>query len=206
MERRKKKLIRHDVQLRVILIGLCVACLVLLINFQLSLASLWSVSSHTASNLAVNLVLDELRSSLIGKFFLSIGLTIPLAAAVGVVYSFKFAGPLYRFGQYFGNLRTGRWDQHCSLRKGDDLQDLCTAINEALDPVRAFLRENRALLGDVEALLHDGDPTASATSQDRVAAVRERIRAARDIFEARFPAAAAVETTKEPERQLEPQA
>ena len=179
MIRRRKKLVRLDVQVRVILIALCVASLVLLVNFYLTFMTITNGSAAVTGPVAVRLLLDNLRHSILNQFLISIGLSIPLAIGIGVLYSFRFAGPIYRFKKYFTELATGRWNVRCSLRQGDDLQDVCDAINAALDPMRKALEESHGILKELLA--------SQGENSEALASVRERILAARALYEARFP-------------------
>jgi hypothetical protein len=168
---RKQKLIRNDVQLKVVFITLFVASLVLLINFQLSFAALWSLQSEITANTSVTLMLETIRRSLVSKFLVTVAVAIPLAAAVGILYSFKFSGPIHRFKLHFQNLWTGRWDQPCRLRTGDDLVDVCDALNSAVDAVNEVVVRNDAVLRSLQALGRDGTLSSSddAKLQDLLA-------------------------------------
>jgi methyl-accepting chemotaxis protein len=187
MKQRKTKLIRLDVQLRVVLIALCVTCFVLLINFQMSMAALGSVQHSFAKGANVAFTFEEMRNAIINRFLVSIALTIPISAAVGILYSFRFAGPLYRFGKYFDELKAGRWSSRCSLRKGDDLVDLCDGINDALDPMRGLLQESHGILKTVQALVAQAALRPSPDAQDEVKALMDQIAAANAVFDARLP-------------------
>ncbi|MBI4600522.1 MAG: hypothetical protein HY721_01040, partial [Planctomycetes bacterium] len=143
MNRRKKQFVRFDVQLKVVLIALFVASFVLLIHFQLALSSFLSLSDRLSAATSIAAALEILRQELIRRFFLAFAIAIPLAVSVGVIYSFKFSGPVYRFKRYFTDLAGGRWDAPLALRKTDDLQDVCTAINAGLAPLRDRLRAHR---------------------------------------------------------------
>lgn len=187
IKHRRTKFIRFDVQFRVILIALCVACLVLLINFQMSMAALGSVKGSFERGVSATMTFEEMRNAVISRFLLSIGITIPIAAAVGILYSFRFAGPLYRFDRYFNELKTGRWSNRCSVRKGDDLQDMCGAINGALDPMRALLQESHGILKTVQALVAQAALKPSPDAEDEVKALMAQIAAANAVYDARLP-------------------
>jgi len=191
MERRKQRLIRHDVQLRVVFISLAVASLVLLVNFQLSLAAIWSESSNVTPSTNATVALEGLRAAIINKFLVSIGLSIPLAAVIGILYSFKFAGPLYRFQSYFSGLKDGRWDRQCALRKGDDLWDLCDAINAGMEPMQKQIQEEHAIITEMHELLTQGSLSANGDAQEKVKALQERVAGANTIYAERFPKAMA---------------
>jgi len=175
MNRRSRKLIRLNVQLRVVFITLFVASFVLLINFQLTLAGLWSISSKLVNTVGVDLVLEEMRSIVIKKFFVALGIAIPLGTSVGILYSFSFCGPIYRFKKYFAALAGGTWNETCNLRKGDDLKDVASSINEAMDQVRSRLTANHELLQEVRVFLEQSVLPADGRTQERVKELKERI-------------------------------
>jgi methyl-accepting chemotaxis protein len=185
--KRKRKLIRHDLQLKVVFITLFVASLVLLLHFQLSLAALWGLSSAVTTTSSVTEVCDQMREALIDEFIVSIAMAIPLAAAVGILYSFKFCGPIYKFKKYFTELRGGNWNERCHLRKGDDLQDVCEAINTTLDEIRGFLHENRKTVEATRALVASGGLHASSGAASEVKALEERLRDISRQFNERMP-------------------
>jgi uncharacterized transporter YbjL len=187
VERRKRKLVRLDLQLKVVFVTLFVASLVLLINFQLSLAALWSLSGKLTATMSVAAALEELRRSLIGKFLTSVGIAVPLAAAVGILYSFRFCGPIYRFKKYFKEIASGRWDSQCSLRKGDDLQDVCDSIVVAMTLLQDFLKENRGILKEIEEIQNQGLIVARGEDLEKVKGLLERVAVANAVFQQRFP-------------------
>lgn len=184
MNRRRKKIIRLDVQLRVVLVALGVACLVLLINFFMTYSCLADSNAKVQNGENPLLVLEAMRYDFIGRFLVSIGLAISGALIFGIIQSFKFAGPIYRLEQFFKDLKDGPWDERCTFRQTDDLQDLSATINEALDGIRAFLRENQRLLAEVQSLLDRGgqaDDAAQASLR-----LRERLAAALSVYRERL--------------------
>ena len=196
MNRRKKKLIRSDLQLKIVFITLFVASLVLLINFQMSLAALWSISVQPTGT--VESALDQIRHVMVKKFLISVGMAIPLAVSLGILYSFKFSGPVYRFKKYFLDLVTGRWDERCSLRKGDDLQDVCDAINSAVGTLRERIRESHNTLQDARRVLDEVSYTVDEGGKGRIQALREKIDREERVWKERFPSAVSSEPAGQP--------
>lgn len=157
--RRKRKLIRVDLQLKIVFLTLLVACLALLINFQLSLAALWSLEATLSNTSSVELLVEEVREVLLQKFLLSVGIGIPFAVSVGLLYSFKFCGPICRFKVYFSELCGGSWRKPCTLRKGDDLQDVAQAINHVVDQACDYAEDTHELLQEVRAVVGELEDT-----------------------------------------------
>src|SRR5262245_25529165 len=106
--KRRKKWVKPDLQLKIMLMTLSVATIVLAINFQLILLGLSRVHGHPAPT--IDGTLDLIRSSLLKEFLIACGLVVPLCVWVGAVYAFKFCGPIYRFRLFFQELAAGRWD------------------------------------------------------------------------------------------------
>lgn len=199
MDRRKtKRFVRADVQLRVVCIAIAVAAVVLLVNFQLCLTTINEVVSRLHEGTKLALVAEELRHAAIMSAFISIGLAIPMAAAVGVLYSFKFAGPLCRFKRFFSELKTGRWDVSCKLRQGDDLQDLCEELNAALGSFQGFLRENRQALENAREILRPSAAATARSSQPGIEVTVARLDALLAVHNERFPADASPAPAPQP--------
>ena len=66
----------------------------------------------------------------------SFGMLLPLTIAVGILVTFRIAGPVYRFEQYLKAVIRGDEVGPCRLRKGDELQELCQLISDATEPAR----------------------------------------------------------------------
>ena len=64
---------------------------------------------------------------------LSLVVVVPLLFGVGTLFTFKIVGPIRNFESYFGRIARGEEVGPCALREGDELQDLCRLINEAME-------------------------------------------------------------------------
>jgi len=60
----------------------------------------------------------------------SFGMLLPLTIAVGILVTFRIAGPVYRFEKYLKSVIRGEEVGPCRIRKGDEFQELCELINE----------------------------------------------------------------------------
>jgi hypothetical protein len=149
--RRRRKWIRPDVQVRIILLTLSVAIIVLAINFQLDLLALASLERSPATT--VDGLAGVARSAILRQLLLSVLLAVPLAIWVGAIHAFRFCGPIFRFRRYFQELIEGRWDRPCTLRIEDDLQDVKDSINASLDEIRLRLRSHHDFLRRVRPLV-----------------------------------------------------
>lgn len=62
---------------------------------------------------------------------------LPMSAAIGVLITFRWAGPLYRFHVYLRQVAEGEAQGPCRIREKDELQELCGLINRALEATQA---------------------------------------------------------------------
>jgi len=90
----------------------------------------------------------------------SFGMLLPLIIAVGIMVTFRVAGPLYRFEQYLRDVRDGREIRPCRLRDGDDLQELCELINQVTEPLRVRNANER------ESAVPPALPSETETARD----------------------------------------
>jgi hypothetical protein len=99
-------------------------------------------------------------------------LVMPLTVAVGILVTFRVAGPVYRFEQHLGSLARGEDPGPCRIRKGDELQDLCRRINEAVVTLRAAPGQEPERAPGADATRAADPPTA--LPQRGPAAARQR--------------------------------
>jgi hypothetical protein len=192
MKRRHKRLTHLEVQLRMVFTALAAASLVLCVNFWLWFSSVSGALATHAVGSATHMTIEVLRATLIRQFLICTGVSIPLAAGIGLLYSFKFAGPLCGLGRYFSQLATGRWDAPFQIRKGDDLQDLCREVNSGIDPMRQSLRKCQSLLSELHALAAQG-VFLESPARERIDPLLDRAAVLATELRRRLPAAAGQE-------------
>lgn len=148
---RRRKWIRPDLQLKVVLRTLLVAVVVLLVYLQLSLFWYWFDLKNAEATTGE--LLARVPSMLLKHFAFSVFLAVPLSLYVGISSFFNFSGPLYRFSRHLSDWASGRWDRDCRLREGDELQDLNAAINRALGVMRERVVRQHGLLEETRRVL-----------------------------------------------------
>ena len=67
----------------------------------------------------------------------SFAVVMPLSFAVGVLITFRVAGPVYRLERFLSEVLRGEKPADCRLRKGDELHELCALMNRATAGLRA---------------------------------------------------------------------
>lgn len=131
--KRRIKLIKPRLQLKLIgtfmgLSGLSFLLQVLVLGRRLSEMSVLLPNDGA--------YLHSLTPTLLNDVLLfSFGLLLPLTFTVGVLVTFRIAGPIYRFESHLAAVERGESVPPCKIRRGDELKDLCDQINRTLDAV-----------------------------------------------------------------------
>lgn len=143
MFRRRVKLILPRLQLTLVGWFLAVSIVGLLLQFLLLGAFLTRFAAaqpDVGGRLA-----DQSMEMLLGALGISLLLIVPVTIGVGILTTFKIAGPIYRFERYFEELARGEWNGPCKIRQGDALQDTCDKLNAAVQALRDGAHARQAL-------------------------------------------------------------
>lgn len=132
---RRKKLPLPRLQLRLIGAFTGLSALSLTLQFVLVSGRLSSLAARLPAG--GEYLVDALPSLLLGAAGLSVLVLLPLTAGLGVALTFRWAGPLYRMHAHLRQVIEGGAQGPCRLREGDELQELCALLNEALAAERA---------------------------------------------------------------------
>jgi len=132
--KRRIQLIQPRLQLRLILTFLGVSALALALQFILFTASLTRLAAELPADGPQ--LIEQVPEHVLLVLLVSIAVLLPLTFFVGVVVTFRIAGPIYRFESYLTDVIAGGKPADCRLRKGDELKDLCELINRATAPLR----------------------------------------------------------------------
>lgn len=152
--KRRIKLIKPRLQVRLTMTFVGLAAMGLVLQFLLLMARM---SKHSLGFESEGSALfEQLDAVLLGTLFTAALLILPLVFAVGVLTTFRIAGPLYRIERHLEQVARGESPGKCKLRQGDDLQELCDLLNHALDRVEAE-RRTAAVAESPESL---GTPAA----------------------------------------------
>ena len=155
-QRRRIKLVKPRLQLKLVgvFVGLSgLGFLMQSLHVGLRLSELAATVPEGGPYLMA--VMPELPLEILAVSF---GMLLPLTMAIGILVTFRIAGPLYRFEKYLGDVIRGDEIGPCRLRKGDDLQELCELINKATEPVR--IRTTERAPGAADAPQHPEPPAA----------------------------------------------
>ena len=132
--RRRRKLIKPGIQLRLVLSFVGLSVMGLTLQFLL----LGSRLTNAAAGLegGGGDLAQEVPAMLLEIFGLSLAILVPVTFVFGILLTFRLAGPIFRFEQYLKTVAKGEQIGPCKIRRGDELQTLCDAINEATEPLR----------------------------------------------------------------------
>jgi hypothetical protein len=132
--KRRTKLIKPRLQLKLVGMFAAVSATSLLLQYMLFAARFSEVASTMADGGAH--VRSVLPGILIEVLAMSFAFLLPVMLCVGILATFRIAGPIYRFEQYLKQVARGEVTDPCRIRDGDELWDLCDLINEATAPLR----------------------------------------------------------------------
>lgn len=133
-QRRKRKLIKPRLQLRLTGVFVGLTALSLLLQFVL----FTNVLHETAVALPNDgpVMLEAINRITLRVLIASFLVFLPLTLGIGVLCTFRIAGPVYRFEQFLGAVIRGERPRDFKLRRGDQLTELGALLNEATRPLR----------------------------------------------------------------------
>ena len=156
--RRRRELIWPAFQARLILIFTAVGILGVFVQVLLVDYSLQRILS-SLNDVNVEAFLGA-RDLILGSVVLGFLTVLPLLFGIGILVTFRIAGPVHRFETYLRRIAKGEETGPCTLRERDEFHVLCTRINEAV----SYLRD-RARSAAPAASADEG-PHVSVSSED----------------------------------------
>lgn len=135
MKKRSRRLIKPLIQLR--LIGTFIGLSLLAFVLQATYLSTQMFDLATTLPTGGNVLESEIPGFVAKSLGVSFLILLPLTIAVGILVTFRIAGPIYRFEQWLALIAAGEEPGPCTIRKGDHLHELCEVLNEAVDHLKA---------------------------------------------------------------------
>lgn len=132
---RKKKLVQPRLQLRLIGFFIGVASIGMLLQFLLLGARMSAALGRLDDGGAA--LADEIPAMMLEVLAFSAAIVLPIVFALGLLLTFRIAGPAYRLETYLHSFARGEEVGPCRIRERDELQSLCDAVNAATEAVRA---------------------------------------------------------------------
>ncbi len=129
--KRRIKLIKPRLQIQFTLVFLGLSVLGLLMQFLLFQAATTRIAAVLPAD--GNQVMGEINGTLLSLLGITLLAIMPVTYLVGVLTTFRIAGPVYRMEQYFSELQEHGYTGPCRIRKSDQLQELVAAMNKAVE-------------------------------------------------------------------------
>jgi signal peptidase II len=139
--RRRIKIVRPKLQMKLTLTFVGLTLLALMMQFMIFLTTITGIAVTLPSDHDV--LMDAIPEVLLKSLLLTFCVVLPLVFLVGVLLTFRIAGPIYRFESYIKQILRGENPGQCHLRKGDELNELCDLINQVTQPVREGLEKQQ---------------------------------------------------------------
>ena len=144
--KRRQKLPKPSLQLKMVGAFVGLAALAMMLQFLFLGSRLMTAVSGLDG--AGGELAAGLPGLLLNVLLLSLGACLPIIFGLGILLTFRVAGPIYRFEKYLKSVADGEQSQPCRIRQGDQLQPLCDVINRVTEPLRAKIREEEATSDD----------------------------------------------------------
>lgn len=129
--KRKKRLINKRMQLK--MIGVFAAIGLVSALFQIVLVNSSLITIAREAEAGGDYILQQSRPMMLRNVLWTIAALIPLMTCVGIVVTHRVAGPAYRMTQHCKEIAEGGPVTTCRIRKNDEMQDLCAAMNAAFE-------------------------------------------------------------------------
>lgn len=165
--KRKKKLINSSLQLKLIAVFMSIAATTSLFQVVLLNSAITSLARDLPE--AGDQLLRALPRIMLTNVGLTVAVLVPLMFAIGLLITHRIAGPAHRMLTYCRAVARGEENGPCRIRKDDELWDLCDALNDAFDALRAQ-KEGRNVGGRAEGSHGAEQPVAADAAQRSEAA------------------------------------
>lgn len=130
-KRRSRKLIDRSLQLRLVGTFVAVGCVAIL--FQVILMNQSVLQLGRSLGNPGEQVIRQGPSMLLRTLLITMAVLIPVTLGIGILVTHRVAGPAYRMRSYLESVaENGVPDYPCKVREGDELQDLCEQVNQAI--------------------------------------------------------------------------
>lgn len=138
--RRSQRLVDPRLQLKLSTWFLGLAVLALVFQYILLTTTMSGLSLDIGGDAAR--AHEMIMSGCMRVLGISLAVVLPATLIVGVLVTFRIAGPIARFTRFLEEIRAGKRPADCHVRRGDELQDFCRLLNEATAPLRAHRHES----------------------------------------------------------------
>jgi methyl-accepting chemotaxis protein len=125
--------------------------------------------------------LQTSKSQVVWYLVLLQALFLSVTFLISILLSHRIAGPLYKLGKFFREVRNGNLNDDLKFRKNDHFQELVEDYNGMMDTIRSTLKKNTdsaaAAISRIEKVLANGsnpiDPQGRRELEEALVALRE---------------------------------
>jgi len=128
--KRLQKLNKVGLQVKMILAFLLVSIVSAL--FQVYLLNRFALVLSQDLPTDGDLMLSKLPSMLLSSLALTFIVLVPATFLVGILITHRVAGPVHAIERYLQNFVRGEKQGPCTIRRNDELHELCGLVNQAL--------------------------------------------------------------------------
>ena len=137
-------------------------CLLVAFGSALTVVLIYWLAQHSTTvgiadgRVAVHATAEYLLPLLLQTVFIELVIVSLAAIVMTVLFSHKLAGPLHRLKLMLAKLGEGDFSLSMKLREGDQLQQVATAYNEAIEKVNAKIKKAKesSSLDEVKTILN----------------------------------------------------
>ncbi len=129
--KRKKKLINKSLQLKMVAVFGIVGCTCALFQVVLVNFSLLEIARNATSG--GDEILKAARGMMLENVLWTFFAMLPLMTCVGIIVTHRVAGPAYRMTEHCKSIAAGGEIGPCKIRDGDELQEMCAALNSMIE-------------------------------------------------------------------------
>ncbi len=164
--RRSKRLVLAGLQLKLAIAFALLACVATVVQALVLVHALSGLARDVAG--ADSAVFAQASSLVRQNVMISLALLLPPFVLAGVLVTFRIAGPVYRFQKYFEDMASSGYSGPCTIRRGDELQELCRSINRGVERLVDPLQKTPGASGQTDHVLAEVAPALPAQKQVEV--------------------------------------
>jgi len=183
INRRRKQFIMSALQLKIVLPMVIITLSILFLNFILVYSDLFLMQAN--KSMGDTAVLTEISHAFFKDLIISLVIAVPYTILAGIIFSFSYCGPIYRFTTYFKGLLNGRWDKPCTLREKDFLKDVNTDINNAVGVLTEKIKTQDDLIVETVDLLESS--ASSFENNKKIQELLKQLKNEHKSVSERFP-------------------
>lgn len=153
--KRRRYLVKKGLQFRYIGLIFILAIIVAVMTGWTVFATGWGMFGEKLANVYPQGRLVEMLKGINVVLIRNLVLVSPFIFLLGILFSHRIAGPLYRIEKTLYEIGRGDLTLKIKLRDGDELSDLAGIVNEMSDKMNQFISSNKKAISEVQKNLDE---------------------------------------------------